>query len=332
MAVQTTSSSGLTAQYQKVFSKKLLEHAIQLTVLNQFGVQVSFPKNAGAKVMRFLRANVGDRTQVQALTEGVPISTFRDITWTPIDVTLAQRGEAARVSDILQVTELFPTLKQATTTLGEDAALDYEFLVQTALLDTTNSTLPINTANNRFAQGITSYNNLVAATASGGAVVIQDFLGAMTRLKKTRAPKINGTYVGIVPPEVSYDFMNDAKFTNASQYGTIQGMFNGELGKWYNVRMVETTVPWQEANTNGAIGTYSGSGTIFTSLVLGSQAFCVPEMGGMSELNPRMIIVNTPDSTNPLNQYTTIGWKGYWAAGTTNDLWAVALRSKTTFV
>src|SRR4051812_44702722 len=120
MALQTTATTGLAVAYQKVFSKKLLEHAKQLLVLDQFAQKVPFPKNQGAKTIRFFRPDVGDRTNVQSLTEGVPISTFRETVWTPIDATLRQYGEASKVSDILSATELLSTLKQNIQTLGED--------------------------------------------------------------------------------------------------------------------------------------------------------------------------------------------------------------------
>ena len=36
----------------------------------------------------------------------------------------------------------------------------------------------------------------------------------------------------------------------------------GEVGKWFNTRVIETTVPFREA-TNGAEGTFSSSGGSF---------------------------------------------------------------------
>lgn len=331
MALQTTATTGLAVAYQKVFSKKLLDHAKQLLVLDQFAQKVPFPKNQGAKTIRFFRPDVGDRTMVQTLTEGVPISTFRETVWTPIDATLKQFGEASKVSDILSATELLGTLKQNIQTMGEDAALHADYQMVQELLDTTNSAGPIATANNRYSGGAASYNALVALTATQGAATIQDLLGGMTRLKITRAPKANGDYVVVSPPQVTYDFMNDSKFVDSGKYGTTKGLFTGELGKYYGVRIVETTAPWIEANSNGAIGTYSGSGSIYTSLVMGSGAFGVPEMAGQSQFDPKIIINDRPDKSDPLNQFVVAGWKSYWVTVVLNNLWAVALRSKTSY-
>jgi N4-gp56 family major capsid protein len=332
VALQTTATAGLAVAYQKVFSKKLLDRAKLRLVLNQFAQRVPFPKNTGAKTIRFFRPDVGDRTNVQALTEGVPINTFRETVLTPIDATLKQFGEASKVSDILSATELFGTLKQNIDSMGEDAALHADYQMVQELLDTTNSAGPIATANNRYSGGAASFNALVALTATQGAATIQDLLGAQTRLKITRAPRVNGDYVAVAPPQITYDFMNDAKFVDSGKYGTIKGLFNGEIGRWYGVRIVETDAPWIEANTNGAIGTYSGAGSIYTTLVLGSGAFGVPEMAGQSQFDPKIIINDRPDKSDPLNQFVIAGWKSYWVTVVLNNLWAVALRSKSTFI
>jgi len=331
MALQTTATVGLAVAYQKVFSKKLLEHAKQLLVLDQFAQRVPFPKGQGAKTIRFFRPDVGSRSHVQALSEGVPINTFRETVWTPIDATLKQFGEASKVSDILSATELLSTLKQNISTMGEDAALHADYQMVQELLDTVNSAGPIATANNRYAGGAASFNALVALSPSQGAATITDFLGAMTRLKLTRAPKVNGDYVAVAPPQVTFDLMNDNKFVDSGKYGTTKGLLNGEIGKWYGVRIVETTAPWIEANSNGAIGTYSDSGSIYTTLVLGGGAFGVPEMAGQSQFDPKIIINDRPDKSDPLNQFVIAGWKSYWTTVVLNNLWAVALRSKTTY-
>jgi N4-gp56 family major capsid protein len=331
VALQTTATAGLSVAYQKVFSKKLLDYAKQKLVLKEYATRVPFPKNAGAKTIRFFRPDVGSRTNVQTLTEGVPINTFRETVWTPIDATLKQFGEASKVSDILSATELFGTLKQNIVSMGEDAALHADYQMVQELLDTTNSAGPIATANNRYAGGAASFNALVALTPSQGKMQIVDLLGAMTRLKITRAPKVNGDYVAVAPPQVTYDMMGDTKFVDAGIYGTTRGLFTGEIGKWYGVRIVETTAPWIEANTVDTIGTYDGAGSIYTTLVLGSGAFGVPEMAGQSQFDPKVIINDRPDKSDPLNQFVIAGWKSYWVTVVLNNLWAVALRSKTSY-
>jgi hypothetical protein len=51
----------------------------------------------------------------------------------------------------------------------------------------------------------------------------------------------------------------------------------------------------------------------------------------MSTKSPSIIIVNTPDSANPLNQYTTMGWKAYYTAKLLNQNFVCELRSRSTY-
>lgn len=323
MAMMTTASSGITPQYQKYLDKQLLEHATPLLALAPLGQQRSLPRNKGALTIRFHRRNSPDRTQVQTLTEGVAISTFREITLTPIDATLQLFGEAARISDLLSYTDLFDTMEQSVQLMGEDAASQADFEVMQTVVP------GINSANKRYAGGNTSFTALSNDTTSAANLAIKDVLGAMTRLTLTRAPKPKGgEYVMVSPPQVCFDIMEDPKFVDAGVRGTIKGLFNGELGVWYFTRIIRTTQPWIESTTEN---TYDSAGSIYTNVVVGRESFGVPNLAGFSPLSPSMIIVEKPDSANPLGQYVTAGWKLYWTAVVLNDLWAVALRSKSSY-
>lgn len=329
MALETTQSSGLSGQYQVLFSKKLLGYAKQLLVMDQFAQQMPFPKDAGATQIRFFRPNAGDRTNVQSLSEGVPISTFRDNTLTPITFTMAQYGEASKISDILTYTALFNALNMSVESMGQDAALHADYIVTSAVAPN------VAAGNKHYSGGAANFNALNALTAAQGAMVIADLLWSMTKLTLQRAPYAKGgAYIAIVPPQLGYDLMQDAKFVDAGKYGATKGLFNGEIGMWYGVRIVQTTQPWTEAGTNGTEGTFGTGGTggtIYSTIVTGSQAYGVPIMAGQSPFDPKVIVNDKPDKSDPLNQFITAGWKAYYASGVLNDTWFVVNRSKTTF-
>ena len=152
MSLETTQTAGLAGQYQVLFSKELLKYAKQLLVMDQFAQKIDFPKGQGATSMRFFRPNAGDRTLVQSLSEGVPISVFRENTLTPINFTMAQFGEASRISDILSWTALFNQLKMSTETMGQDAALHADYYV-------TSQVVPnVNAANKHYSGGAANFN------------------------------------------------------------------------------------------------------------------------------------------------------------------------------
>ena len=265
---------------------------------------------------------------MQTLSEGTPIATFRDTTFTFIDAPLQLFGEAGRYSDLLTYTELFNILEVQHVQFGEDFALKCDDVILNAVIPN------ISGVTKRYSQQITSWANLAAATAQGGAFVVADALDAFTALQDQLAPKIGGEYVMVVPPRVARDLMNDAKFITAGQYGTNKGLFNGEIGRLYDCRFVLSTNAWFEDGNAGAENTRvttHGTKDIYASLATGRDSYGIPALSGMSPKAPSIIIVNTPDSLNPLNQYTTAGWKAYYTAVLLNQAFICVVRSRSTF-
>ena len=138
MAVTTVAA--LSNQYQKYFSKVLLETAVAETIMDQWAQTGDLPKNMGAKTISFFRRkkavlnSSGLVSNVVALTEGTPISQFSGYTMDRIDVTLEQMGEATKITDIAGWTELFDAMVQSSKSMGEDCALNNDGKVRDAFV------------------------------------------------------------------------------------------------------------------------------------------------------------------------------------------------------
>ncbi len=346
MATSTTTT--LANEYQKFFSKTLLQHAVQLTVLDQFAVKQPLPKKLGSKVISFFRRSKaavnssGVVANVQTLTEGTAISSFSDATLDRVDVQLQQYGEASKITDILTMTELFDALKQNINLMSEDCALFADCITRSALVTASQAGVTLQqgsgtvteTIQKMYAQGLSNFAALGAATVSGGKATATDFLRAATQLKINRAPMISGHYVAVIPPQVSHDLQNDPDWQDASNYGDPTRRFRGELKTYAGCRFVEHTNPHVE-DAAGTEGTFSLAGTaanrVYRSFILGQGAYGVPAIEGDSPYNPRVIIVDRADKSDPLNQFMTAGWKAYWAASALNCPNALSLSSRTEF-
>lgn len=327
MALMTSSTTELAHQYATKFNKSLLARAVQLTVLDQFATKMPFPKNAGAKTMRFFRQEAATDTDVAGLSEGVPITTYTEVGLDYVEATLAQYGTVYKMSDVLGMTELFSTLNAAKDRMAESAALHADKIVRNVLANPSTGI----TTNKIYGGGTDTWANLAAGTAAAGAMTIEDLLRAMTILKLARAPKKNGEYFAVMDPHVSFDLMKDTKwFIPVNTYQDKTNVVKGEVGKWFNIRVVETTVPFREA-TGGAEGTFSSSGGIYLTICVGADAFGTPIMEGNSPYSPHIYINDKADKADPLNQTTLAGFKTYWATVILNELWAVAIRSRSTF-
>lgn len=322
-----TDSTGLSPQYQTLFDKQLLAAAKPLIVTSQFAQRKSFPKNKGATDIKFFRPSAPDRSRVVSLAEGVPPTTFNEIIYTPVTATMIQIGEPFRFSDVLSNTDLFDTADRVSRLCGEDAAVYTDFACVTEIVG------GIASGQKQYASTTQSFAGLHAASASDGKIQIAHLLKAYTKLTEQKARKPEGAaYATIMGPQVSFDVKLDAKFIDAGVRGNNKGLFNGEIGTWYGNRIMETTEGWVEDGA-GSEGTYvaAPSEKIFATLVLGRESFGAPIMAGDSPFDPQLIVVNKPDSGNMLNQFTSIGWKAYWAVKTLNNTWNVVIRSKSTY-
>ena len=351
MATLTTTS--LANEYQKYFTKQLLQHAVQLTVMDQFALKQPLPAKKGAKTISFFRrsksavvangAGAGRVANVQTLTEGTPVNTYVNHTLDRIDVTLQQYGEVSKVTDLLGMTELFDALKQNISLMSEDCAVEADSITRDALVDATGGGVSLQQASGSgteristlYAQGLSNFTALSAATPSAGKATATDFLRAATQLKLNRAPTFNGYYIAVVPPQIAHDLQNDIDWVDASNAGDPERRFRGELSSYAGIKFVEHTNPFLEDGT-GTEGTFAtatlASDRIYRTFIVGQGAYGVPSFGGESPYNPQIIIADGADKSDPLNQYMTAGWKAYWAASALNCPNAISLSTKTEFV
>jgi len=180
-----------------------------------------------------------------------------------------------------------------------------------------------------------------------GAAAVLD---SMTRLKRNRAPMINGGYVLATDPRVARDLMRDSDWLNASNYGNKgQPFYKGEVGSIYGCRVVTQTNSFVSLgsatagdqfvfNTSGGGGVNGVGKDIIASFFFGNESFGIPALTGDDPLSPKIVITDTPDKSDPLNQLITVGVKLYFAtlrlaAGNTgstgNPTWYLVHRTKT---
>jgi N4-gp56 family major capsid protein len=376
-----TTSTTLTSQFQNYFSKELLSIVQQETILDQFSMKAPIPKNNGNKAITMFRFGSPSVSGVQTISsEGTAIAAanYRALSLNSLSKSLAQYGQVIGLTDILRATDLFNSLQQATKTSGLDMALWVDSVIRNTLIGSnlTASGSSIGSA----AEGGGTFDNSDAcntAAASGGIKVYgnpatlttQTFsalnsdttaanttmtasavLDSMTRLKRNRAPMINGGYVLATDPRVARDLMRDSDWLNASNYGNKgQPFYKGEVGSIYGCRVVTQTNSFVSTGSGTAAdefvyqATAAGGGLavskdIIASFFFGNESFGIPALTGDDPLSPKIVITDTPDKSDPLNQLVTVGVKLYFAtlrlaAGNTgstgNPVWYLVHRTKT---
>ena len=314
-----TTTSGITDQIQRYFDKKLLAQTLKTIVLDQFAFKAPLPGKAGAKTIRFFRYPESATTDVQTMTEGtlLTLGNSKQLSLTTVDVALAQYGQTVTISDLLSAVELFNTMEQATIQNGQDAALKVDSELRDVLGESTALQL-------RYAGAATSY-----ATVGGtdDAMTALDILDAATNLRVNNARPTGGYFTAIMAPEVSRDLMNDDDWLEASKYGNPDNLFKGEVGRYMGVRVVASTNPFRQTTQH----VYAAAGTRYSTFVVGDQSYGGVNLATMSAYSPKMVIAQGPDKTDPLAQFTTVGFKFYYGSAIINANHAVNIVSVTNY-
>jgi N4-gp56 family major capsid protein len=345
----TTQTSGLTSnRYSEFFNKKLLHHAIEQERLAELCTKFDLPANVGSTTMRMFKRSEAAASTVETATEGSPTTNFTNSTLTAIDIALAQYSEKVKISDTRRKTDLINQLKLEVERMGEAAAYKADELIRDAIVESImyNGTTAITESGyNQFvgsnnidddteANLETEWDTFKNLSASDAKIKVSDLRASVTKLRKERAlPFEGGSFCAALHPEQIHDLQDDTQWNAVNVYqGGGEKIFKGEVGKIAGCKVVDWTLGFKQDSSAGSFGTYSATGDVFTAFVFGREAVgCMKLAGSTSPMRPRFVVNDKPDKTDPLNQYITAGWIGYFAAKVLDTDWVTAIHSKSTF-
>lgn len=303
-----TSSEGLSKEMKVYYSDYLIDNAIPKLVHDQFGQKHPIPKNGG-KTIEFRKYSPLPKLTTP-ISEGVTPD-GQSLNMSTIEATVAQYGGYITLSDVLMLTAIDNNLVQATKLLGAQAGATLDTITREVLNGGTNVI---------FAGDKDAREDLDAESL----LTVDDVKKAVRLLKNQNAEKINGSWVGIIHPDISYDLTNDPAWKDVKTYSDPSDIYEGEIGKLYGVRFVETT----EAKIFAGAG--NGGRAVYSTLILGDNAYGVTELsgGGLEHIVKQLGSAGTGD---PLNQRATAGWKATKVAERLVENYMVRIESASTF-
>lgn len=303
-----TSSEGLSKEMKTYYSDYLIDNAVPKLVHDQFGQKHPIPKNGG-KTIEFRKYSPLPKLTTP-ISEGVTPD-GQSLNMTTIEATVAQYGGYITLSDVLMLTAIDNNLVQATKLLGAQAGATLDTITREVLNGGTNVI---------FAGG----KSARTALDETSLLTVEDIKKAVRLLKSQNAEKVNGSWVGIIHPDISYDLTNDPAWKDVKTYSDPSDIYEGEIGKLYGVRFVETT----EAKIWAGAG--NGSRAVYSTLILGDNAYGVTEItgGGLEHIVKQLGSAGTGD---PLNQRATAGWKATKVAERLVENYMVRIESASTF-
>ena len=304
--VQTYTSAGnqLSAENKTFYDRVLLERLLPKLVFMKYGQKKSIPKREGSTV-NFRRFN-SLSPATTPLAEGVTPS-GSNLSITEVTATVQQYGDYVTISDWVDMTGIDPVLTETIELLGEQAGETLDEIVRDVVAAGTNVL---------YSDGASraDVNSNITATL---------IKKARRFMKRNNVKPVTGNeYIGIIHPDVAYDIMGLSEWTNANQYAGSQKIFDGEIGKLYGVRFIETSkAPIFEGE--GANGK-----DVYGTIVLGKGGYGIPDIAGSSKPETIVKQKGSAGTGDPLNQRATAGWKAALTAVRLQEL--AILRIETT--
>lgn len=307
MAANTTTT--LSNEMMTFLISTFLERSQQNNVHGEGSKKRVHPRNSG-KTMTWNRYTPLSAATT-ALTEATnPAET--NISSSVVSATVAEYGAFDKISSLLYGTSIDRAAKEKVETMSQNAS---------ETIDTITRNVLAAGATTQFANGKAALS-LVAAS---DVFDVDEVRKAVRTLKKNNALTYeDGYFIGKVGPDTSFDLMDDSVWVNAHTYKDGKELYKGELGKLHKVRFLEASSNQYFDDNAGA-----SSVDVYSNFIHGKEAFGEIDLSGD---NMRLIIKQggKQDTSNPLDMFTTIGWKATYAAKVLNANWIINVKTGAT--
>lgn len=304
MTVQTTNTAGLSPTMQTYYDKKLLARLLPNLFHLKFAQKRPIPKNGG-KTINF-RQFTALPLATTALTEGVKPA-GNALNMTQKTGTLSQYGDYIEISDVLDLTAIDPVLDETADLLGEQSAQTLDVIARDVLVGGTSV---------QYAGGRTSRIEI----AAGDNLTVDEVRKARRTLKRANVkPLDGGDYVAIVEPGAVYDLQSDPKWEEVSKYAGGKQIFDGEIGRLYGVRFIETSFA-KKFEGAGAAGA-----DVYATLVFGKDFYGMVDVESSGSVKNIIKPHGSAGTADPLNQIATSGWKALFTVVRLEELACVRI-------
>ena len=225
---------------------------------------------------------------VAAITEGTNPTA---VTWgaTAYSSGPYQFGILVQVTDLLVHNSAIEVVDNCTRQVRNSLARLVDTVIQNVVNGGTNGVI--------YAGGKTSRSTL----AAGDTLTQTEMTKAVRNLRSANAaglkPFEGKYYAGIIHPFAMADLMSvtsSGAWVDVARYSSIDDLKEGRMGDFRGVRYMETA--WQNY--------FNSTVPVFPTTLIGENSF---GWGYFQEPTP--ILVTTPDATNPLNLFNSIGGK-----------------------
>lgn len=311
------SNPGLTTNMSIFYDKVFLERAL-LELRHDFGATVkNVPLNAGTTVYwnRFTPLAVSTTALSEASNP-----TAVDMTSTLVSAVLADYGGYTVVGSLYSMTSIDENLKEHVSTYGQLAGETIDTIIRNVMFSGATAQL-VSTAT-----AASTYSNVHTSDVMTGLEIRK----AVRTLKVNKAPKFEGgLYRGIIGPYVAMDLLGNSEWLDSVRYTTSDQIKNGVIGKIHGVEFVESNNAYYTASA-GFSSSVNTVAAVFDTFVFGKGAYGTVSLGNTTA--PKIYVKNpgANSTDNPIDQFSTVGWKMPFAAAVLNSNWLISIKTGAT--
>lgn len=270
-------------------------------------VQATNATNPGATVTFTIFQDMAAATTPLGEAEDVTPVALSD---SQVSVTLNEYGNATVTTAKLRATSFLPVDPVAANAVGYNAGLSIDTIARNAAQAGDNVI---------YATGGATDPTSRATVQPEDILHPNDIRRVVAQLRKANVPTINGSYIAMIHPDVSYDFRGNtdaAGWRTPANYVNPQGIYNGEIGMFEGVRFIESPRAPLFANASDGSGSSTGSSAtvdVYGTLVMGRQALAKGiSLGGEYGAQPTVVYGTITDL---LKRFRPVGWKHFVGYG-----------------
>ena len=304
MAMERLGLTGMTNEMKQFYDKKLLSVAETDLVYLQYGVKRPIPARGGKSIefRRFERITITAGSYT--LTEGTP-GAETNATVSNVAATISQYGQYSRITDVLNLQSYDPIIAEYSEKYGMAMAEGLDIVARNVLSAATT----IQYAGNAIQVGTSG----TGSVGSGQYLNAAELLEARRTLRRAGARK---PYRCLIHPDNQKDLFEDPDIRDDFRWADPAAIRSGKIGQWMGIEFVET-------NNLRIRTSYGMSGAdTYEVFMFGDEYYGVTEL---SALSARMYVQPPGGVSDPLEQYSTLGWKAALAAVILNENFGVLI-------
>jgi len=308
------SSAAIGADYDiAALSDYLTKIHIQENTQNQqfmkFGdMSLNIPQNNSDTAKWSKYAKLSNDPTSYVLTEGV-VPSGDNLTRTTLTSQLTQLGNFLSYSDKLKYTNDDKVLNEMNMKLADQSKEIMDIFVRNVLVAGTN-VLWGGDATSTITVAVG--DNITTALIKKAVRNLQ-----YNRTKKSKnwsagstkvgSSPVGASYIGICGAYVEADLKALTGFVEVQSYASVGDIMEDEIGYYAGVRFIRTDVPYIDVDGGDS------NANVHSVIIFGKEAYGITRLEGKA-----LEVIVKPDTMgghdNPLNQFGTIGWKGYIAS------------------